>query len=74
LSGAEALGFDAITGSLAPGKSADLVIVPLADALPGPSRGSARQDPHDLVLDSALPVANVMYRGTWMIELVRGIL
>jgi cytosine/adenosine deaminase-related metal-dependent hydrolase len=44
INGAESLGFDAVTGSLTPGKSADLVVLPL------PNRESA--DPHDLVLDS----------------------
>jgi cytosine/adenosine deaminase-related metal-dependent hydrolase len=55
LSGAEALGFDADAGSLTPGKSADLVILPL------PDRDDA--DPHDLVFDSALPVLGAMFRG-----------
>jgi len=59
LSGAEALGFDAMTGSLAPGKSADLVVLPLPDR--------AKSEPHDLVLDSALPVQGVMFRGEWRI-------
>jgi aminodeoxyfutalosine deaminase len=58
LSGAEALGFDDITGSLAPGKSADLVVLPVPNAMPA--------DPHDLVLDSTLPVGGVMFRGEWM--------
>jgi cytosine/adenosine deaminase-related metal-dependent hydrolase len=68
LNGAEALGFGGVTGSLAPGKSADLVVVPLADVQSGPLRGSARQDPHDLVLDSIVPVANVMACGEWIID------
>jgi cytosine/adenosine deaminase-related metal-dependent hydrolase len=68
VNGAEALGFGGVTGSLAPGKSADLVVVPLADVQPGPFRGSARQDPHDLVLDSIVPVANVMACGEWIID------
>src|SRR5262249_30827083 len=54
LSGAEALGFEAVTGSLTVGKSADLVVVPLPD--------DARTEPHDLVFDSALPVQGVMFR------------
>jgi cytosine/adenosine deaminase-related metal-dependent hydrolase len=58
LSGAEALGFDDITGCLAPGKSADLVVLPLPNTTPA--------DPHDLVLDSTLPVARVMFRGEWI--------
>jgi cytosine/adenosine deaminase-related metal-dependent hydrolase len=59
LSGAEALGFEAVTGSLTVGKSADLVVVPLPD--------DARTEPHDLVFDSALPVQGVMFRGEWRI-------
>ena len=60
LSGAEALGFDGITGSLTVGKSADLVVLPVAD--------QSRNDPHDLVLDSALPIERVMFRGEWLGE------
>jgi cytosine/adenosine deaminase-related metal-dependent hydrolase len=59
LNGAEALGFDAITGSLTPGKSADLVVLPLPNDEPA--------DPHDLVLDSALPVERVIFRGEWRV-------
>jgi cytosine/adenosine deaminase-related metal-dependent hydrolase len=59
LNGAEALGFDAITGSLTPGKSADLVVLPLPN--------DERADPHDLVLDSALPVERTMFRGEWRV-------
>ena len=52
LNGAEALGFAAITGSLAPGKSADLVVLPLPnDDLP---------DPHDLILQTALDRKSVV--------------
>jgi cytosine/adenosine deaminase-related metal-dependent hydrolase len=58
LTGAEALGFGAITGSITPGKSADLVVLPLPNATPA--------DPHDLVLDSSLPVQAVMFRGDWV--------
>jgi len=43
LSGAEALGFGTITGSLHPGKWADLCCVPL------PNREA--EDPHELVLE-----------------------
>lgn len=57
LNGAEALGFDGITGSLTPGKSADLVVLPL--------RNEDRADPHELVLDSDLPVQRVLFRGAW---------
>lgn len=59
LSGAEALGYEAVTGSLTVGKSADLVVVPL----PNDTRG----DPHDLILDSNLAVQQVMFRGVWRI-------
>jgi aminodeoxyfutalosine deaminase len=55
LSGAEALGWADVTGSLTPGKSADLVVLPL------PDRDDA--DPHRLVFESSLPVQRVMFRG-----------
>lgn len=58
LSGAEALGFATVTGSLTPGKSADLVVVPFANEEHG--------DPHDLILNSDLPIDRVMFRGEWM--------
>jgi cytosine/adenosine deaminase-related metal-dependent hydrolase len=57
LSGAEALGWADETGSLSPGKSADLVVLPL------PNQDS--RDAHDLVLESALPVRGVLFRGEW---------
>lgn len=57
LNGAEALGFDAETGSLTPGKSADLVVLPLSNTEPS--------DPHELVFDAALPPERVMFRGAW---------
>lgn len=57
LNGAEALGFADVTGSLTPGKSADLVVLPL------PNREC--EDPHELLFDSDLPVERVMFRGTW---------
>jgi cytosine/adenosine deaminase-related metal-dependent hydrolase len=55
LSGAEALGFGDVTGSLSPGKSADFAIVAL------PPRGAA--DPHEEIFDSDLPVIATIYRG-----------
>jgi len=58
LSGAEALGFGDVTGSLTPGKSADLVVLAL------PNR--EEEDPHRLVLDSSLPVQRVLWRGRWV--------
>jgi cytosine/adenosine deaminase-related metal-dependent hydrolase len=57
LSGAEALGWADETGSLAPGKSADLIVVPL------PARND---EPYHLLLDSDLPVRRVMFRGAWV--------
>ncbi len=57
--GAEALGWHEETGSLTPGKSADLVILSL------PKRKPA--DPHQLVLDSDLAVNRVMFQGKWII-------
>jgi cytosine/adenosine deaminase-related metal-dependent hydrolase len=58
LSGAEALGFDSVTGSLTPGKSADLVVLPLPN--------EDRADSHDLILQSTLPVERVLFRGEWI--------
>jgi cytosine/adenosine deaminase-related metal-dependent hydrolase len=60
LGGAEALGFDSVTGSLTPGKSADLVVLALLD--------EDVSDPHDLLLQSSLLVRRVMFRGEWTIE------
>jgi aminodeoxyfutalosine deaminase len=57
LNGAEALDFASVAGSLTPGKSADLVVLPLLN--------EHRNDPHELVLDSILPVQKVMFRGEW---------
>ncbi|MBV9123903.1 MAG: amidohydrolase family protein [Planctomycetes bacterium] len=58
LAGAEALGWADATGSLTPGKSADLVVVPLPDA-EGP-------DPHQLLLESSAPVQAVLWCGRWI--------
>jgi cytosine/adenosine deaminase-related metal-dependent hydrolase len=58
LAGAEALGWAGETGSLEPGKSADLVVLSL------PER--EEEDPHRLVLDSDLPVRAVLWRGRWV--------
>ena len=57
LDGAIALGWGDVTGSLTPGKSADLVVLPLPDR--------DEQDPHRLVFDSALAVQKVLFRGEW---------
>jgi cytosine/adenosine deaminase-related metal-dependent hydrolase len=57
LSGAEALGWETETGSLLPGKSADLVVILLQD--------ENESDPHRLVLRSRLPPAATMFRGRW---------
>jgi len=58
LAGAQALGWHRETGSLVPGKSADLVVVPLPTADAG--------DPHDLLLESQRRVKSVMFRGEWI--------
>jgi cytosine/adenosine deaminase-related metal-dependent hydrolase len=57
INGAEALGFADVTGSLEPGKSADMVVAPL------PDREAA--DPHLLLLASDLEAAprQTMWRG-----------
>jgi cytosine/adenosine deaminase-related metal-dependent hydrolase len=58
LSGAEALGWAEVTGSLTPGKSADLVVLPL------PDRDDA--DPYRLIFDSSLPVQRLLFMGAWV--------
>jgi aminodeoxyfutalosine deaminase len=57
LSGAEALGWADETGSLTPGKSADLVVLPLPD--------HDDADPHRLLFDSDSAVSAVLFRGRW---------
>jgi cytosine/adenosine deaminase-related metal-dependent hydrolase len=57
LSGAEALGWADTTGSLTPGKSADLVVLPL------PERDA--DDAHRLLFESQSAVSAVMFRGRW---------
>jgi cytosine/adenosine deaminase-related metal-dependent hydrolase len=57
LAGAEALGWADETGSLEPGKSADLVVVPLPP--------DDHADPHRLVLESEFPVSRTLWRGRW---------
>jgi cytosine/adenosine deaminase-related metal-dependent hydrolase len=56
LFGAWALRREDVTGSLTPGKSADLALVPLPDRDDPP-------DPHALVLESTLPVRATVFQG-----------
>jgi cytosine/adenosine deaminase-related metal-dependent hydrolase len=58
LAGAEALGWQQETGSLTAGKSADLVAVPLPD--------EDKDDPYELLLRSAGPAREVLWRGRWV--------
>jgi cytosine/adenosine deaminase-related metal-dependent hydrolase len=60
LAGAEALGRAAEAGSLEPGKSADLAVVPL-----GPE-AAAGADPYRRLLAGAEPVRRVLFRGRWV--------
>jgi cytosine/adenosine deaminase-related metal-dependent hydrolase len=57
LAGAEALGWHDTAGSLTPGKSADLVVLPLPD--------TDSDDPHRLIFESDRAVSAVMFRGRW---------
>ncbi len=57
LSGAEALGWADDAGSLEPGKSADLVVVPL------PDRDDS--DPHELLLADVPGIRRTLFRGEW---------
>jgi aminodeoxyfutalosine deaminase len=58
LAGAEALGRERQTGSLRPGKSADLVVLPV--------RPEPIADPHELIWQSLAPVRAVLWRGRWV--------
>jgi cytosine/adenosine deaminase-related metal-dependent hydrolase len=58
LTGAESLGWSEETGSLTPGKSADLAVVSLANA--------DAHDPHQLLFQSDMPVAATAFRGEWV--------
>ncbi len=57
LSGAEALGWSDEVGSLTPGKSADLVVLPL--------QNRDISDPHQLVLESDHSIRHVLFQGRW---------
>jgi cytosine/adenosine deaminase-related metal-dependent hydrolase len=56
LSGAEALGFESVTGSLSPGKSADLVVMPLPDQ---------EAEPFELLFKAPRNARKTMWRGLW---------
>jgi len=60
LSGAEALGWQDETGTLTPGKSADLVVLPLP--------AEETLDPHESILSSSTPVQAVLFRGKWVYQ------
>jgi aminodeoxyfutalosine deaminase len=56
LSGAEALGWSADTGSITAGKSADLAVVQLQ---------GGDEEPHRLLFEAAAAVSRTMFRGAW---------
>ena len=58
LFGAWALRAETTTGSLKPGKSADLAIVSLPDR--------DEEDPYDLLLESDLPVISTVFEGDFV--------
>jgi cytosine/adenosine deaminase-related metal-dependent hydrolase len=60
LNGAIALGCERDTGSLAPGKSADWITVPL--------QGGSVDDPHDAIFVSSLPVRDVFIAGRCVVQ------
>jgi cytosine/adenosine deaminase-related metal-dependent hydrolase len=60
LSGAEALGWQDETGSLTPGKSADVVLLQLP--------AEQHSDPHELILSSPGDVQAVLFRGRWVYQ------
>jgi cytosine/adenosine deaminase-related metal-dependent hydrolase len=60
LNGAEALGWQDEAGSLRPGKSADLAVVPLPD--------QNQNDPYRLLIEGSAPVRAVLFRGRWVYD------
>ncbi len=59
LHGAEAMGYGMYHGSLKPGKSANLVVLPLPDR--------DETDPYRLVFASDIPVSRSMFQGEWIV-------
>lgn len=59
LFGAWALRLDDLAGTLEPGKSADLAVIPVHG-------GPAPADPYRLLLDSDAPVLATMFEGRWV--------
>jgi cytosine/adenosine deaminase-related metal-dependent hydrolase len=55
-----ALGCERDTGSLAPGKSADWITVPL--------QSGSVDDPHDAIFASSLPVRDVFIAGRCVVQ------
>ncbi len=64
LFGAWALRADAVTGSLKPGKSADMAVIALSDR--------ENSDPYSLILDSDQPVVATMFEGAFVSGLGAG--
>jgi aminodeoxyfutalosine deaminase len=62
LNGASALGWEDVTGSLSPGKSADLAVVLLA--------GGDPSDPYSLLMEGTEKARAFLFRGEW-IEMTR---
>lgn len=58
LSGAEALGWGDVAGSLAPGKSADLVVLPAPE--------EPENDAHEVLFDSSTKPWAALCRGEWI--------
>ncbi|MGE3821485.1 MAG: amidohydrolase, partial [Isosphaeraceae bacterium] len=64
LFGAWALRGETTTGSLVPGKTADLALIALPDR--------EAEDPHSLILDSDLPVVGTVFEGDFVSGQWRG--
>jgi guanine deaminase len=66
LDGADALGIDDVTGSLEPGKEADLIVVDVARTAPLPGQEPPWDDPQELMSRLIFRAHPDMVRGAWV--------